>query len=199
MSFYSPDGWLLDSNKIMREICHFDSDESDAFFYQYNLFDLPPFSELIKREQVEEFWVCYQSIIPERNIHDYLEIHLHPIYDDQGNILYLAVSTRNITEERELYLQNRQNDIQLRQANDEIKQYETELRYLMENCQMQPWRIKLKENTIEFYKDLTTIDKTFTLEQLHAIFYNQEDEFVRAISNPAEVIWKDASCCQREI
>ena len=60
----------------------------------------------------------------------------------------------------------------------------------MENCQMQPWRIKLKENTIEFYKDLTTIDKTFTLEQLHAVFYNQEDDFVRSLLNPADVISK---------
>jgi len=193
MSFYSPDGWLLDSNKIMREVCHFDTDDSDAFFYQNNLFDLPPFSELIKRDQIEEFWVCYQSIIPERNIHDYLEIHLHPIYNDWGNIIYLAVSVRNITEERKLYLQNRLNDIQLRHANEEIKQYETELRYLMENCQMQPWRIKLKENIIEFYKDLTTIDKTFTLEQLHTIFYNQEDDFVRAMQNPAEALSKPVS------
>ncbi|MBR2113405.1 MAG: HAMP domain-containing histidine kinase [Prevotella sp.] len=193
MSFYSPEGWLLDSNKIMREVCHFDTDDSDAFFYQNNLFDLPPFSELIKRDQVEEFWVCYQSIIPERNIHDYLEIHLHPIYNDWGNIIYLAVSVRNITEERELYLQNRLNDVQLRHANEEIKQYEIELRYLMENCQMQPWRIRLKENIIEFYKDLTTIDKTFTLEQLHTIFYNQEDDFVRAMQNPAEALSKPVS------
>ena len=193
MSFYSPDGWLLDSNKIMREVCHFDSDDSDGFFYQNNLFDLPPFSELIKRDQVEEFWVCYQSIIPERNIRDYLEIHLHPIYNDQGTIVYLAVSVRNITEERELYLQNKQNDIQLRQANDEIKQYETELRYLMENCQIQPWRIKLKENMIEFYKDLTTIDKSFALEQLQAVFCNQEDNFVRSMQNLAEAISKPVS------
>ena len=193
MSFYSPDGWLLGSNKIMREVCHFDSDDSDGFFYQNNLFDLPPFSELIKRDQVEEFWVCYQSIIPERNIRDYLEIHLHPIYNDQGTIVYLAVSVRNITEERELYLQNKQNDIQLRQANDEIKQYETELRYLMENCQIQPWRIKLKENMIEFYKDLTTIDKSFALEQLQAVFCNQEDNFVRSMQNLAEAISKPVS------
>ena len=193
MSFYTPDGWLLDSNKMMREICHFDSDEKEGFFYENNLFDLPPFSELLKRDQVEELWVCYQSIIPECNIHDYLEIRLHPICDEEGKVIYLSVLTRNITEERELYLQNRLNDIQLRQANKKIQQYEAELRYLMENCQMQPWRIKFKENIIEFYKDLTTIDKTFTLEQLHAIFYNQEDDFVRAMLNPAEALSKPVS------
>ena len=190
MSFYSPEGYLLDANKVMREICHFDNEVNDAFFSQVNMFDLPPFNELVNRNNIEGFWVCYQSIIPERNIHDYLEIRLHPIRDDQGKIIYLSVSARNITEERELYLQNRLNDIQLRHANEEIKKYETELRYMMENCQIQPWRIKLKENIIEFYKDLTTIDKTFTLEQLHTIFCNQGDDFVREMQNPAEAISK---------
>ena len=190
MSFYSPDGYLLDANKVMREICHFDNETNDAFFSQVNMFDLPPFNELVNRNNIQEFWVCYQSIIPERDIHDYLEIRLHPIRDDQGNIIYLSVSARNVTEERELYLQNKLNDAQLRRANEEIRQYETELRYMMENCQIQPWRIKLKENIIEFYKDLTTIDKTFTLEQLHSIFCDQEDEFVRSMLNPAEAISK---------
>ena len=192
MSFYDPDGYLLDANRIMREICHFDSDEGDAFFSQFCMFDLPPFNELLDRNHVEELWVCYQSIIPERNLHDYLEIHLHPICDDQGNVIYLSVAVRNVTQERELYLQNKLNDDQLRRANKEIQQYETELRYLMENCQMQPWRIKLKENVIDFYKDLTTIDKTFTLEQLQTIFYNQDDDFVRSMANPAEAISKPA-------
>jgi signal transduction histidine kinase len=190
MSFYSPDGMLLDANENMRKICHFDNEKNDEFFSQVSLFDLPPFNEFFNRNHVEDFWACYQSIIPERNIHDYLEIHLHPIRDDQGNIIYLSVQARNVTQERELYMQNKLNDVQLRRANEEIKQYETELRYLMENCQIQPWRIKLKENIIEFYKDLTTIDKTFTLEQLHDVFYNQNDKFVRSMLNLAEAISK---------
>ena len=190
MSFYNPDGYLLDANKMMREICHFDNEENDAFFSQNCIYDLPPFNELVNREKPEDFWVCHQTIIPEHNIHDYLETRFHPIRDDMGKVIYLSVSTRNVTEERELYMQTQLNDIQLRQANKKIKQYETELRYLMENCQMQPWRIKLKENTIEFYKDLTNIDKKFTLQQLHAVFYNQEDEFVKSMANPAEAIAK---------
>ena len=44
LSFYSPDGWLLDANKMMREICHFDSEEGDAFFSKVNLFDMAPFA-----------------------------------------------------------------------------------------------------------------------------------------------------------
>ena len=190
MSFYSPQGRLLDANKGMRDICHFDSDVDDAFFSNTSMFDLPPFNELINRDRPEELWVCYQSIIPERNIHDYLEIHLHPIYDDLGNVIYLSIAVRNVTEERELYLKTRQNDIQLRKANEEIQQYETELRYLMENCQMQPWRISLDRDCIEFYKDLTTIDKSFPLKQMPAIFTDQEDDFVKSLADTATTISK---------
>ena len=190
MSFYTPDGYLLDANKMMREICHFDIEENDVYFAQTCLFDLPPFNELVNRNHIEEFWVCCQTIIPERNIHDYLEIHLHPICDDHGQIIYISVAARNVSQERELYLQNKLSDIQLRQANEEIKKYETELRYLMENCQIQPWRIKFKENIIEFYKDLSTISKTLILEQLRAVFCDQDDDFVRAILNPSEAFSK---------
>ena len=190
MSFYSPDGNLLDSNRVMREICHFDSSDGDAFFSNTNMLDLPPFNELVNRNHPEEFWVCYKSVIPERNMCDYLEIHFHPIYDSEGKVIYLCVSTRNVSEERELYMQAKLNDDQLRHANEEIKQYETELHYLMENCQMQPWRINLKENTIEFYKDLTTVDKTFSLNELHTFFCDQNDEVVRAMLNPAELFSK---------
>jgi signal transduction histidine kinase len=190
MSFYSPDGNLLDSNRVMREICHFDSSDGDAFFSNTSMFDLPPFNELVNRNHPEEFWVCYKSVIPERNMCDYLEIHFHPIYDSEGKVIYLCVSTRNVSEERELYMQAKLNDDQLRHANEEIKQYETELHYLMENCQMQPWRINLKENTIEFYKDLTTVDKTFSLNELHTFFCDQNDEVVRAMLNPAELFSK---------
>ena len=40
----APEGWLLDANRIMRQICHFDSDEGDEFFSKMNLFEMAPFN-----------------------------------------------------------------------------------------------------------------------------------------------------------
>ena len=190
LSFYTPDGRLLDANENMRKLCHFDTEEGDAFFSNANLFDLFPFNEVCDRNKPEEFWACAQSVIPERNIHDYLEIRLHPIYDDDGQMVYIAISARDVTEERNLYLQARLNEEQIRKANDEIQRYETELRYLMENCEMQAWRISLDRNRIEFYRTLGQIDRSFPLDQLQHIFVSQTDDFVRALSNPAEAIAK---------
>jgi len=190
LSFYSPDGWLIDANQQMRAICNFDSDEGDAFFSTVNLFDIPPFSEVIDRHNITEYWGCSLSVVPERNMYVYLEIRLHPILDAEGNLVYLSIAARDITEERELYLQQKLNDAQIQKANEEIQLYETELRYMMENTKMQAWRISLDRNCIEYYSGLSTIVRTFSLEDMKKIFVNQDDDFVRALSNPAEALSK---------
>jgi PAS domain-containing protein len=141
LSFYSADGWLLDANRQMRKICNFDSDEGDAFFSSSNLFDLAPFNEVLDRNHIGEYWACSMSVIPERNMYVYLEIRLHPILDETGKLVYLAIAARDVTEERELYLQQKLTDQQIKKANEAIQLYETELRYMMENCRMQAWRI----------------------------------------------------------
>ena len=188
LSFYSPDGWLLDANEQMRTICHFDSEVDDAFFSNNNLFDLFPFSEVLDRNNLTEYWGCSQSVIPERNINEYLEIRLHPIHDEAGKLVYLAIATRDVTEERQLYLQQKQNEEQIKKANEAIQVYETELRYMMENCHMQPWRISIERNCVEFYNGLSTIAHSFPLDDLRGIFVNQDDDFVRALEDPYKAL-----------
>ena len=188
LSFYDADGWLLDSNANMRQLCHFDSEDGDSFFSHTNLFDLFPFNEVCNRDNLEEFWGCCESVVPERNMRDYLEIRLHPIRDDEGRLTYIAISARNVSEERDLYLQARQNDLRIMQANREIQHYETELRYLMENNEMQAWRISLDRGVLEFYAGLDQVVRSFQLADLPRIFVDQEAPFVKALANPAEGI-----------
>ena len=57
LSFYTPEGWLVDANRIMRKICNFDSDEGDEFFSSVNLFDMSPFNEVLDHEHPEDYWV----------------------------------------------------------------------------------------------------------------------------------------------
>ena len=188
LSFYSPDGWLLDANAQMRAICHFDSDEEDAFFSNTNLFDLFPFNEVLDRNNITDYWGCSQSIIPERNMCVYLEIRVHPIHDETGKLVYIAIATRDITEERELYLQQKLNEEQIKKANEAIQLYETELRYMMENCRMQAWRISIERNIIEFYSGLSTVVRSFSLDEMRKIFVNQDDDFVCALEDPYKAL-----------
>ena len=193
LSFYSPEGWLLASNKMMREICHFDSDEGDAFFSKMNLFDMAPFNEVLDRYHPNEYLACSLSIVPEREMYVYLEIGVHPIYDEEGKLIYLSVAARDISEERDLYIQAKKNDLEIQKINESIQLYEKELRYMMETCGLQAWRISLERNVIEFYSGLSSVDRQFTLQELKSMFSHQEDEIVRSLDNPAEAIAKPLS------
>lgn len=184
LSFYSADGWLIDANRQMRAICNFDSEEGDSYFSNTNLFDVAPFNEVLDRNNLEDYWACSLSVVPERNMYVYLEIRVHPILDSLGNVVYLAVAARDISEERELYLQQKLNDEQIQKANEAIQLYETELRYMMESCKMQAWRIDIERDTLEFYSGLNTVVRSFSLGDMKKIFVNKDDEFVRSLDDP---------------
>ena len=190
MSFYSPDGWLIDANRIMRQICHFDSDTGDEFFSKVNLFDMMPFNEVLDRVHPEDYWACSLSIIPEREMRVFLEISVHPIYDENDKLMYISVTANDVTEERNMYLNVMENDARMKQMNEAIKNYETELRYMLDASKMQTWRISLARETLEFYDGLNTVVRTVPLEQLQKIFVDQENQFVKALANPVEALSK---------
>ena len=194
LSFYTPDGWLLDSNKLMREICHFDSEEGDQFFSNTNMFELSPFRECCDPNNMQELWICTQSVVPERNIYDYLEIRLRPIYDDAGVLNYIAIAARNVTEERQMYLQAKLNDIQIQKANAKIKAYEEELRYMMEACDMCVWRLSFAEGTVKFYKGLSTIEREIPFAEMADYFIDAKENVMRHFTvDPDEYFGKPLS------
>ena len=190
MSFYTPDGWLLDANRIMRKICNFDSDTGDAFFSKVNLFDMTPFNEVLDHVHPEDYWACSLSVIPERNMRVYLEISVHPIYDEHDKLMYISVTANDVTEERNMYLNVLDNDARMKKMNEAIKNYEAELRYMLEASKMQTWRISLERETLEFYNGLNTVVRSFNLQQMQKIFVDQENDFVKALKNPEEALSK---------
>ena len=187
-SFYTPDGWLLDSNRIMRKICNFEEDIEKEFYYKVNLFDMMPFNEVLDRFHPEDYWACSLSIVPEKNMYVYLEISVHPIYDEDGQLMYLSVTANDITEERNMYLNVMENDARMQKMSESIKNYEAELRYMLEASNMQTWRISLDRNVLEFYSGLNTVERSFDLKQMRKIFVDQEEDFVKALSNPEEAL-----------
>ena len=190
LSFYSPEGWLIDANRVMRKICNFDNDDGDLFFSKMNLFEMSPFSEVLDRVHPQEYWACSLSVIPERNMHVYLEIGVHPIYDEFGQLMYISVSAHDVTGEREMYLKVKENDAQMQKINESIRNYEAELRNMLEASKMQTWRISLDRNVIEYYNGLNTVVRSFSLEQLQKMFVNQNEEFVKSLANLTEVLRK---------
>ncbi|MBQ8153000.1 MAG: PAS domain-containing protein [Prevotella sp.] len=190
LSFYDPEGWLLDANKHMRDICHFDSENGDEFFSNANLFETAPFREFLDKNHVEEYWICSRSDVPERDMHLYLEIRVHPIRDEKGKLTYIALAVRDVSEEREMYLQSKLNDIQIQEANEKIQRYEMELQYMMEACDMRAWRITYKNGTVQFLKGLSNIEREMTFDEYITYFIDDYAELTTKLAEPEKYFTK---------
>ena len=165
LAFYDKDGRLLTTNQKMREILKFQS-EKDPYYYEKSLFDMPTFRDFLSNRHVEELYFCTKSIIIERGVNCYTEMRVHPIYKDDGELYCITFSIRDVTQERELYLQNKKNSHDIRMANEAIQQYENEIQYLMETCNMRFFRCSRAERTCTFYKGMTTEVNTMSFDEL---------------------------------
>ena len=172
LAFYDKDGMLLAANQYMRQLLHF-TEEQDPFYFGESLFNRPNYRDLLKGRKVEDFYFCSRYVIPERGVNCFAEIRIHPIMDDTGQLLYISLTTRDITEERELYLQGKRNDAEILRANEEIKIYENELKYLLENCQMLGWRLTYGTNEVVLFKELGKSELTMTLQEFIGHFLDE--------------------------
>ena len=125
LAFYDKDGQLLTTNQKMRDILKFQS-EDDSFYYSNTIYDMPTFREVLNNRHIQELFFCTKSVIIERGVNCYTEMHVHPIYGEHDELVYITFSIRDITQERELYLQNKNNDTEIRRINEEITEYENE-------------------------------------------------------------------------
>lgn len=165
LAFYDKDGLLLTANKKMREILKFQT-EHDPYYYGHSIYDLPTFRNLVDDRHIEDLYFCTKSIIIERGVNCYTEMRVHPIYEDNGELYYITFTIRDVTQERELYLQNKKNDIEMQNANVEIQQYENQLQYLMDTCNMRFFRCSRKERTCTFYRSISTIESKMTFDEV---------------------------------
>ena len=155
LAFYDKNGKLLAANRKMREILNFQT-ENDPYYYSNTIYDMPTFREVLYDRQAQELYFCTKSVIIERGVNCYTEMRLHPVYDEKGELFFITFSIRDITQERELYLENKRNEARIRQQNEAIQRYENELQYLMENCDMRFFRININERICTFYKGMSS-------------------------------------------
>lgn len=169
LAFFDNNGRLITANKKMQDILKFQS-EDDPFYYDNTIYDMPTFREVLDSRHVEELFFCTKSVIIERGVNCYTELHVHPIFDEEGALLYITCSIQDITQERDLYLRNKENEEAIRRTNEAIQQYETELQYLMDNCDMRFFRTSCIERTVTFYKSMSSPEKTLTFDELTTYF-----------------------------
>ena len=187
MSFYDSDGRLIDINEKMRRLCEFD-EETEAFFRQTNLFDIPMLREDFNSDSREEMHVCQRMSLPEFGIKKYIELRIKPIFDDHGHLTFYSITSRDVTDERTMYLEQVSHDREMRKISEEVSIYELQLQYLLENSHMFVWNFDLQTQAINFSRSLKKTE--FSMSRADYIKGMVENEHEDADHNLMEVMMK---------
>ena len=164
MSFYDKDGVLLDMNDKMKELCGV-NDEMIGFFHQQNLFEVDYIKGDFNPNSTEDMHACQHMYYPQTGIDKYIEIRICPAVIKDGKALYYIVTARDVTEERNMYLELRAQSKALNEASKSNRAYENELRTLLENSNMYVWRVDFKTRIISFSRSLNKVEFTRTLDE----------------------------------
>ena len=182
-AFYDKDGCLLTTNQKLREILKFKS-EDDPFYHRYSLFELPTFRYTLRKDITDDLYFCTKTVLFERGVNCYTEIRIHPIYNEDKELEFFTLYIRDITQERELYLQDKENEASLQRTNQAIEQYETELKYLMENVNMRFFRTSFEKREVTFYREMSVIENKMSIDELITHFI--DDPFAEGLRHPEE-------------
>ena len=175
MSFYDNEGNLIDLNDNMRKLCEV-TEETEAWFFKHSFFDTPLINGQYQRNSREEFHVCQHITMPQFGTHKYIELRIKPICDDNGKVKYYVATGREVTDERNIYLDQLRHNKEMEKTNEAINEYEKRLQYLLEKSDMFVWKFDLATRQINFSRSLRTEGYTMSRDEYVSNMYEDERE-----------------------
>ena len=156
MSFYDKEGWLIDLNDSMKALCGISEDDPETmrFWQSVCMFDVPLFRNVYSPDSHDDLLVCQHMEYPEMGVDRYIEFHILPLFNADGEIANYFITTLDVTDDRTRdhlkHLQDK--DILLMQT--EIENQRQRLGYLLENSQRYLWRSDIEKRMLYFYRQL---------------------------------------------
>jgi signal transduction histidine kinase len=182
MSFYDKDGYLLDLNDKMRELCAIDT-IGEEFFRTTCLFDTPSFLGDYERGSKEPFYVCQHMLYPDLHIDRYIEVHIQPILDAREQLLYYVITTRDISYERTVYREQKERSQEAQHLGSIVSDYEQKLNYLLRSSNMFVWWLDLDTRRISFTRSLKKQEFSETIDEyLDSLYDDQRAEAAHHMS-----------------
>ncbi|MBR2239207.1 MAG: transporter substrate-binding domain-containing protein [Prevotella sp.] len=172
MSFYDADGHLLDLNQKMRELCQLpltqlggDGEEPEQFVHNTLLFSFPNLQGVYLPGSREVMYVCQHLDEPQLGLNKYIEFRIKPVINDDDELVYYIITCRDITAERNMYLEQRKHDQQLQTVNEAVKRYEQQLGYLLEESSIYIWSYIPAKNVVNLTRTPGQTEFTETIEE----------------------------------
>ena len=191
MSFYSKEGWLMDLNDSMKELCGMDDPETKRFWESVCMFDVPLFRNVYSPDNRNDLLVCQHMDYPEMGIDRYIEFNILPLFNADGEIANYFITTLDVTDDRTRdhlkHLQDK--DIQLMQA--EIENRKQRLNYLLKNSQRFLWHSDIENRMLYYYRQLGEPEISMDFDTYLSYLAEEDRQRTLEILNSQEMLNND--------
>ncbi len=164
IALYDGKGRLIEMNQQMRELMGITAD-TEAYFKDKQLFDFTLINERLGPARHDAYHVCQHLRERRLGIDKYIELRIQPVLDDSGTLVYYVLTSRDVSAERDMYMQQRAHDRKLQQTHDAINLYEHRLHYLLSESDMYVWKYDMQQRDIHFARSLRKHTFSMTIEE----------------------------------
>ena len=183
MSFYGKDGFLIDLNDRMKELCGIDDShpESKRFWETLNMFDVPLFRGVYSAEDRYDMLFCQHMEYPEMGVDNYIECHILPLFNAEGDIANYFITTFNVTDDRERAKETSRLEQEQHETQERIALQHERLKFLLVNSERHLMRSNIERETIDFYRSPEAPEYSHPFSRFLSILDEQDREPMRQI------------------
>ena len=135
MSFYDKDGWLIDLNDNMRQLCGMTDEhpENKRFWETVCMFDVPLFRNIYSPDSRNDMLICQHMEYPEMGIDRYIEFYILPLFNIEGEICNYFITTLDITDDRNRDRDRHLHNKEMQAIKADIERKKQTLAFLLEH------------------------------------------------------------------
>ena len=191
MSFYSKGGWLMDLNDSMKELCGMDDPETKRFWESVCMFDVPLFRNVYSPDDRDDLLVCQHMEYPEMGINRYIEFHILPLFNADGEISNYFITTLDVTDDRTRDHLKHLQDKDILQMQTEIESRKQRLSYLLKNSQRFLWHSDIESRMLYFYRQLGKPEISMDFETFLGYLAEEDRDRMRETLTSQEMLTHD--------
>lgn len=183
MSSYDKDGWLIDINDSMRQVCGItpNNPETERFWLTVCMFDIPMFRSAYSPKDKEPLLACMHMDYPEMNINRYIEYHVRPLMNHQSEVINYLITAIDISDYHDFDHELHRYEQDIINTQQRIDRYDRWLNFLTKHRLTYLWYSDISKQTIYHYHSMQSKeseDFIMTSFEKHCANMSEEDRKV---------------------
>ena len=165
MAFYNRDGRPVTFNNKMKAMYGFDNPDNERFWRTMNMYDIPLIRDAYPQDSAHDLQVCQVKNHPELGTKNYMESHLMPVRNKDGEITQFLYTMQDIDNEQKTCAEIGKYKQQLRDIHQRSQQQELRLQRLLSDGSIYIFDADISTRTMVFSHSFRKKEYTMTFDE----------------------------------